>query len=88
MTLVPRVEASRVTSHESEKRWRRLSRLATRDSRPLGCYSGLIRPRCSLRTMLAGPPPYRVVCPGICYRNDTFDASHLPAFTQMEGLAR
>ena len=37
--------------------------------------------------MLAGPPPYRVVCPGICYRNDTFDASHLPAFTQMEGLA-
>ena len=40
-----------------------------------------------LRTMLAGPPPYRVVCPGICYRNDTFDASHLPAFTQMEGLA-
>jgi phenylalanyl-tRNA synthetase alpha chain len=40
-----------------------------------------------LRTMLAGPPPYRVVCPGMCYRNDTFDASHLPAFTQMEGLA-
>ena len=40
-----------------------------------------------LRTMLAGPPPYRVICPGICYRNDTFDASHLPAFTQMEGLA-
>jgi phenylalanyl-tRNA synthetase alpha chain len=37
--------------------------------------------------MLAGPPPYRVICPGICYRNDTFDASHLPAFTQMEGLA-
>jgi phenylalanyl-tRNA synthetase alpha chain len=28
-----------------------------------------------------------VVCPGICYRNDTFDASHLPAFTLMEGLA-
>jgi phenylalanyl-tRNA synthetase alpha chain len=40
-----------------------------------------------LRTMMAGPPPYRVICPGICYRNDTFDASHLPAFTQMEGLA-
>ena len=40
-----------------------------------------------LRVMMAGPPPYRVVCPGICYRKDTFDASHLPAFTQMEGLA-
>jgi phenylalanyl-tRNA synthetase alpha chain len=40
-----------------------------------------------LRVMLAGPPPYRVVCPGMCYRKDTFDASHLPAFTQIEGLA-
>ena len=40
-----------------------------------------------LRVMMAGPPPYRVVCPGICYRKDTFDASHLPAFTQIEGLA-
>jgi phenylalanyl-tRNA synthetase alpha chain len=40
-----------------------------------------------LRVMLSGPPPYRVVCPGMCYRKDTFDASHLPAFTQIEGLA-
>jgi len=40
-----------------------------------------------LRVMMAGPPPYRVVCPGMCYRKDTFDASHLPAFTQIEGLA-
>jgi phenylalanyl-tRNA synthetase alpha chain len=37
--------------------------------------------------MMSGPPPYRVVCPGMCYRKDTFDASHLPAFTQIEGLA-
>jgi phenylalanyl-tRNA synthetase alpha chain len=40
-----------------------------------------------LRVMMDGPPPYRIVCPGICYRKDTFDASHLPAFTQIEGLA-
>ncbi|MEP6590151.1 MAG: phenylalanine--tRNA ligase subunit alpha [Gemmatimonadota bacterium] len=40
-----------------------------------------------LRVMRAGPPPYRVVIPGIVYRNDPFDASHAPAFTQVEGLA-
>lgn len=58
--------------------------------RPAGAGRLLLRTHTSpvqLRTMLAGPPPYRVICPGICYRNDTFDASHLPAFTQMEGLA-
>lgn len=40
-----------------------------------------------VRLMRAGPPPYRVVIPGLAYRNDPFDASHAPAFTQIEGLA-
>jgi phenylalanyl-tRNA synthetase alpha chain len=40
-----------------------------------------------IRTMQAGPPPYRVVIPGMVYRNDPFDASHAPAFAQIEGLA-
>ncbi|MBA3658219.1 MAG: phenylalanine--tRNA ligase subunit alpha [Gemmatimonadales bacterium] len=40
-----------------------------------------------IRTMLASPPPVRVVIPGMVYRNDTFDASHSPAFSQIEGLA-
>jgi phenylalanyl-tRNA synthetase alpha chain len=40
-----------------------------------------------VRVMQAGPPPYRVVAPGMCYRNDTSDASHTPAFLQIEGLA-
>ncbi len=40
-----------------------------------------------IRVMRAGPPPYRVVIPGLAYRNDPFDASHAPAFTQIEGLA-
>jgi phenylalanyl-tRNA synthetase alpha chain len=40
-----------------------------------------------IRTMQAAPPPVRVVIPGMCYRNDAFDASHSPAFTQVEGLA-
>lgn len=40
-----------------------------------------------IRVMQAGPPPYRVVIPGMCYRKDPFDASHAPAFHQIEGLA-
>jgi phenylalanyl-tRNA synthetase alpha chain len=40
-----------------------------------------------VRVMRAGPPPYRVVIPGLAYRNDPFDVSHAPAFAQVEGLA-
>jgi phenylalanyl-tRNA synthetase alpha chain len=40
-----------------------------------------------IRVMQGGPPPYRVVIPGMVYRNDPFDASHAPAFAQIEGLA-
>jgi phenylalanyl-tRNA synthetase alpha chain len=40
-----------------------------------------------IRTLQASPPPVRVVIPGLCYRKDTFDASHAPAFSQIEGLA-
>jgi phenylalanyl-tRNA synthetase alpha chain len=40
-----------------------------------------------IRVMQAGPPPYRVVIPGMVYRNDPWDASHAPAFHQIEGLA-
>jgi phenylalanyl-tRNA synthetase alpha chain len=40
-----------------------------------------------IRVMQAGPPPYRVVIPGMVYRNDTADASHTAAFLQIEGLA-
>jgi phenylalanyl-tRNA synthetase alpha chain len=40
-----------------------------------------------IRVMLTEPPPIRVVIPGWAYRKDTFDASHAPVFTQIEGLA-
>ena len=40
-----------------------------------------------IRVMQSGPPPYRVIIPGMCYRMDPFDASHAPAFHQIEGLA-
>ena len=40
-----------------------------------------------IRVMLETPPPIRVVMPGMVYRKDPFDASHAPAFAQVEGLA-
>ncbi|HET7325757.1 MAG TPA: phenylalanine--tRNA ligase subunit alpha [Nocardioidaceae bacterium] len=39
------------------------------------------------RTMLSQQPPIYVVCPGRVYRTDELDASHSPAFIQVEGLA-
>ena len=38
-----------------------------------------------IRTMLAGPPPVRIVAPGNVFRRDD-DATHTPMFPQMEGL--
>lgn len=40
-----------------------------------------------IRTMQAYEPPVRIVVPGMCYRRDPYDASHAPAFEQIEGLA-
>jgi phenylalanyl-tRNA synthetase alpha chain len=39
------------------------------------------------RTMEKYEPPVRIVVPGACYRRDPWDASHAPAFDQIEGLA-
>jgi phenylalanyl-tRNA synthetase alpha chain len=39
------------------------------------------------RVMLAQPPPVYVLVPGRTYRQDTPDATHLPVFHQVEGLA-
>jgi phenylalanyl-tRNA synthetase alpha chain len=40
-----------------------------------------------IHTLLESPPPVRVIIPGLVYRNDPFDPSHAPAFSQIEGLA-
>jgi phenylalanyl-tRNA synthetase alpha chain len=40
-----------------------------------------------IRTMQQHQPPIRIVAPGVVYRRDPFDASHAPAFHQLEGLA-
>jgi phenylalanyl-tRNA synthetase alpha chain len=38
-----------------------------------------------VRTMQAGPPPYRIIVPGRTYRADS-DMTHTPMFHQVEGL--
>jgi phenylalanyl-tRNA synthetase alpha chain len=38
------------------------------------------------RIMERFPPPIRIVVPGLAYRRDSVDASHLPVFEQIEGL--
>lgn len=40
-----------------------------------------------IRTMESRRPPIYVVAPGRTFRSDTADATHLPAFSQIEGLA-
>jgi len=39
-----------------------------------------------IRYMEANPPPVRIIAPGRVYRRDSFDATHTPMFTQVEGL--
>jgi phenylalanyl-tRNA synthetase alpha chain len=40
-----------------------------------------------IRTLQRHPPPIRILAPGTVFRRDPFDASHAPAFAQIEGLA-
>jgi phenylalanyl-tRNA synthetase alpha chain len=40
-----------------------------------------------VRTLQSYAPPVRVLIPGNVYRRDFFDATHAPAFAQIEGLA-
>jgi len=39
-----------------------------------------------MRTMERHEPPIRIIAPGWVYRRDTYDATHTPAFLQVEGL--
>ena len=40
-----------------------------------------------IRVMQEHAPPIRILAPGMVFRRDPFDASHAPAFEQLEGLA-
>lgn len=39
-----------------------------------------------IRTMERYEPPIRILVPGMVYRRDSYDATHAPAFAQIEGL--
>jgi len=58
---------------------------------PEGGYSGIVlRTQTSpvqIRSLLTRPLPLYVVSPGRVYRNEAIDATHLPVFHQIEGLA-
>lgn len=64
----------------------------SRDARPTpdGTTGILLRPQTSpgqIRAMHVQAPPLYIVIPGRVYRADTADATHLPMFHQIEGLA-
>jgi phenylalanyl-tRNA synthetase alpha chain len=40
-----------------------------------------------VRVMMDSEPPVRILAPGMVFRRDPYDASHAPAFEQVEGLA-
>jgi phenylalanyl-tRNA synthetase alpha chain len=65
--------------------------IAPPEGAPAGTRSGLVlRTHTSpvqIRSLLTRPLPLYVVSPGKVYRNEALDATHLPVFYQIEGLA-
>ena len=65
--------------------------IAPPEGAPAGARSGMVlRTHTSpvqVRSMLTRPLPLYVVSPGRAYRNEALDATHLPVFYQIEGLA-
>jgi phenylalanyl-tRNA synthetase alpha chain len=62
----------------------------TENGLPPGPSDVLLRTHTSpmqVRAMEAQEPPIFIVVPGTAYRRDTVDATHLPMFHQVEGLA-
>jgi phenylalanyl-tRNA synthetase alpha chain len=89
---------TRVRGPEAETDWYNFTALNTPLDHPAAdmadtFYLGdglLLRSHTSpvqIRTMQHYAPPIRVVVPGMVYRRDPYDASHAPAFEQIEGLA-
>ncbi|SVD80009.1 uncharacterized protein METZ01_LOCUS432863, partial [marine metagenome] len=88
---------SRVRGPEADTEWYNFEALNTPLDHPAAdeqdtlylVESVLLRSHTSpvqIRTMEAYHPPIRVIAPGWVYRRDTYDATHTPAFLQVEGL--
>ena len=88
---------SRVRGPEADTEWYNFEALNTPLDHPAAdeqdtlylVGSVLLRSHTSpvqIRTMEAHHPPIRIIAPGWVYRRDTYDATHTPAFLQVEGL--
>jgi phenylalanyl-tRNA synthetase alpha chain len=97
-TVLARLGFTRVRGPEAETEWYNFTALNTPLDHPAADMHDtfylapgvLLRSHTSpvqIRTMQSYRPPIRVVVPGMAYRRDPFDASHAPAFEQIEGLA-
>ncbi len=97
-TVLGRLGFTRVRGPEAETDWYNFVELNTPLDHPAADMHDtfylapgvLLRSHTSpvqIRTMQQFRPPIRIVAPGMCYRRDPFDASHAPAFEQLEGLA-
>jgi phenylalanyl-tRNA synthetase alpha chain len=96
--VLGRLGFTRVRGPEAETEWYNFSALNTPLDHPAADMHDtfylapgvLLRSHTSpvqIRTMQSFAPPIRVVVPGMSFRRDPFDASHAPAFEQLEGLA-
>ncbi len=88
---------SRARGPEAETEWYNFEALNTPLDHPAAdeqdtLYlkdSALLRSHTSpvqIRTLETYEPPIRILAPGWVYRRDTYDATHTPAFLQVEGL--
>ena len=88
---------SRVRGPEADTEWYNFEALNTPLDHPAAdeqdtlylVDSVLLRSHTSpvqMRTMEKYDPPIRIIAPGWVYRRDTYDATHTPAFMQIEGL--
>ena len=97
-TVLGRLGFTRARGPEAETDWHNFTALNTPLDHPAADMHDtfylapgiLLRSHTSpvqIRTMLGHQPPIRILAPGMVYRRDPWDASHAPAFEQLEGLA-
>ncbi|MDF1755730.1 MAG: phenylalanine--tRNA ligase subunit alpha [Verrucomicrobiales bacterium] len=97
ITILRRIGFSLADGPEIETPWHCFDALNTPEEHPARNESDtfyfedgkLLRTHTSsvqIQTMLKNPPPIRIIAPGSAFRRDEIDATHLPVFTQLEGL--
>ena len=96
--IFARLGFTRARGREAETEWYNFVALNTPLDHPAAdeqdtiylAGGGLLRSHTSpvqIRILEKYKPPVRILAPGPAYRRDTWDATHAPAFYQIEGLA-